>query len=60
MSIDVRTKKNPSYLQYEFCWVCLGPWDPHGASWYNCNRYNADDAKKARDVQEVSSGIHMI
>lgn len=17
----------------DFCWVCLGPWDPHGSSW---------------------------
>nr|XP_002129552.1 E3 ubiquitin-protein ligase arih1 [Ciona intestinalis] len=40
--------------KHEFCWVCLGPWDPHGASWYNCNRYNADDAKKARDTQQRS------
>lgn len=23
----------------DFCWVCLGPWEPHGSSWYNCNRY---------------------
>jgi len=38
----------------EFCWVCLGPWEPHGSSWYNCNRYNEDDAKKARDAQEKS------
>lgn len=21
-------------LQAEFCWVCLGPWDPHGSSWW--------------------------
>jgi len=41
------------FSQHEFCWVCLGAWDPHGASWYNCNRYNADDAKKARDIQEA-------
>nr|2M9Y_A Chain A, E3 ubiquitin-protein ligase ARIH1 [Homo sapiens] len=27
----------------EFCWVCLGPWEPHGSAWYNCNRYNEDD-----------------
>ncbi|CAK8697362.1 E3 ubiquitin-protein ligase arih1-like [Clavelina lepadiformis] len=40
--------------KHEFCWVCLGPWDPHGASWYNCNRYNAEEAKKARDLQESS------
>ncbi|XP_076443891.1 E3 ubiquitin-protein ligase arih1-like [Babylonia areolata] len=38
----------------DFCWVCLGPWEPHGSSWYNCNRYNEDDAKKARDNQEKS------
>ncbi|GFO21343.1 E3 ubiquitin-protein ligase arih1 [Plakobranchus ocellatus] len=38
----------------DFCWVCLGPWEPHGSSWYNCNRYNEDDAKKARDSQEKS------
>lgn len=23
----------------DFCWVCLGPWDPHGSSWYG-NTYN--------------------
>ncbi|KAF3854860.1 hypothetical protein F7725_022915 [Dissostichus mawsoni] len=39
----------------EFCWVCLGPWEPHGSAWYNCNRYNEDDAKAARDAQEVRS-----
>ncbi|XP_052794707.1 E3 ubiquitin-protein ligase arih1l-like [Mya arenaria] len=38
----------------DFCWVCLGPWEPHGSSWYNCNRYDEDDAKKARDNQERS------
>lgn len=38
----------------EFCWVCLGPWEPHGSSWYSCNRYDEDDAKTARDAQEKS------
>jgi len=45
--------KNQS-CKADFCWVCLGPWEPHGSSWYNCNRYNEDDAKKARDSQEDS------
>ncbi|CAF0738209.1 unnamed protein product [Didymodactylos carnosus] len=40
--------------KYDFCWVCLGAWEPHGSSWYNCNRFNEDDAKKARDEQERS------
>ncbi|KAI0214325.1 E3 ubiquitin-protein ligase ARIH1 [Lamellibrachia satsuma] len=40
--------------RFDFCWVCLGPWEPHGSSWYNCNRYDEDEAKKARDSQEKS------
>jgi ariadne-1 len=38
----------------DFCWVCLGPWEPHGSSWYSCNRYDEDEAKQARDAQEKS------
>jgi len=38
----------------EFCWVCLGPWEPHGSSWYSCNRYDESEAKQARDAQEKS------
>uniref|UniRef100_A0A5S6QTM3 RBR-type E3 ubiquitin transferase n=1 Tax=Trichuris muris TaxID=70415 RepID=A0A5S6QTM3_TRIMR len=38
----------------EFCWVCLGPWEPHGSSWYSCNRYNDDTAVAARTAQERS------
>lgn len=41
----------------EFCWVCCGAWEPHGSSWYNCNRFNEDDAKKARDNQEKSRSM---
>ncbi|XP_046912406.1 E3 ubiquitin-protein ligase arih1l isoform X2 [Dermatophagoides farinae] len=45
--------KNQS-CRADFCWVCLGPWEPHGSSWYNCNRYDEDEAKAARDAQERS------
>ncbi|XP_057308532.1 E3 ubiquitin-protein ligase arih1-like isoform X2 [Hydractinia symbiolongicarpus] len=38
----------------DFCWVCLGPWQSHGSSWYNCNRYDEKDAQAARDAQAVS------
>lgn len=38
--------------KHEFCWVCLGAWEPHGSSWYNCNRYDEDEARAARDAQE--------
>ncbi|KAI3387837.1 hypothetical protein SNEBB_001607 [Seison nebaliae] len=40
--------------KFEFCWVCLGDWGPHGSAWYNCNRYNEDDTKKARKAQDIS------
>ena len=39
----------------EFCWTCLGPWEPHGSSWYHCNRFNETDAQSARSSQAVSS-----
>ncbi|XP_002158303.2 E3 ubiquitin-protein ligase arih1 isoform X1 [Hydra vulgaris] len=38
----------------DFCWVCLGPWQSHGSSWYNCNRYDEKDAQAARDAQAKS------
>ncbi|GMT28695.1 hypothetical protein PFISCL1PPCAC_19992, partial [Pristionchus fissidentatus] len=38
----------------EFCWMCLGPWEPHGSSWYSCNRFDDSQAKQARDAQEHS------
>lgn len=45
--------KNQS-CKADFCWVCLGPWEPHGSSWYNCNRYDEDEARQAREGQERS------
>ncbi|CAO1442270.1 unnamed protein product [Diamesa serratosioi] len=41
-----------SNCKHDFCWVCLGSWEPHGSSWYNCNRYDEDEARAARDAQE--------
>ncbi|KAK3723058.1 hypothetical protein QZH41_008525 [Actinostola sp. cb2023] len=38
----------------DFCWVCLGPWEPHGSSWYSCNRYDEKEAQVARDSQSRS------
>lgn len=43
-----------SSCKMEFCWMCLGPWEPHGSSWYSCNRYDDTLAKQARDAQEKS------
>ncbi|XP_023033858.1 E3 ubiquitin-protein ligase ariadne-1 [Drosophila willistoni] len=43
--------KNPT-CRYDFCWVCLGSWEPHGSSWYSCNRFDEEDAKQARLAQQ--------
>ncbi|XP_034658009.1 E3 ubiquitin-protein ligase ariadne-1 [Drosophila subobscura] len=44
--------KNPN-CRYDFCWVCLGSWEPHGSSWYSCNRFDEEEAKKARLAQQL-------
>ncbi|XP_064400829.1 E3 ubiquitin-protein ligase arih1l-like [Halichondria panicea] len=43
-----------SSCKMEFCWTCLGPWEPHGSSWYHCNRFNEVDSQDARDKQACS------
>ncbi|KAJ2787329.1 hypothetical protein GGI15_000813 [Coemansia interrupta] len=35
--------------RYEFCWVCMGSWAEHGQHYYNCNRFNEESSKEARD-----------
>lgn len=44
-----------STCKAEFCWTCLGPWEPHGSSWYHCNRFNETDSQSARNAQAVSA-----
>lgn len=39
--------------KYEFCWTCMGPWEPHGSSWYTCNRFDEADSKDARETAAV-------
>ena len=34
---------------YEFCWICLGEWAPHGTSWYECKRVNKKDLEKKNE-----------
>jgi len=38
---------------FEFCWLCRGPWTEHGSAtggYYQCNKYDASDAKKEDDT----------
>ena len=43
---------------YEFCWICLGKWAPHGTSWYNCTRVKPEDIKK-NDEQIQKAKLEM-
>eukprot|EP00127_Corallochytrium_limacisporum_P005775 Clim_evm154s210 gene=Clim_evmTU154s210 len=47
------TCRSPT-CKYEFCWVCCGPWEPHGSSWYNCNRFEEGESINAREAQAKS------
>lgn len=37
---------------FEFCWSCLGAWDEHGGSLYECNRYTQamSQEERSRDI----------
>lgn len=42
-------RKNCGGCGFEFCWLCRGNWAEHGThtgGYYNCNKYDASDAKK--------------
>jgi ariadne-1 len=39
-------RKEASGCGYEFCWICLGEWKPHGSNYYQCNQFNNEDVKK--------------
>ncbi|KAI9228579.1 MAG: hypothetical protein DHS80DRAFT_30706 [Piptocephalis tieghemiana] len=40
--------------KHEYCWVCMGPWSEHGTQYYNCNRFDEDSSRTARDSQAQS------
>eukprot|EP00730_Choanoeca_flexa_P016374 TRINITY_DN7716_c0_g1_i4.p1 TRINITY_DN7716_c0_g1~~TRINITY_DN7716_c0_g1_i4.p1 ORF type:complete len:248 (+),score=69.82 TRINITY_DN7716_c0_g1_i4:359-1102(+) len=40
--------------RYEFCWQCMGSWEPHGSSWYQCNRFDEEESKKAQEELKSS------
>ncbi len=50
--------------RFEFCWICMDPWDEHGAGtggYYRCNRYEACGGGKdsaARAKAELDRYLH--
>ena len=40
---------------YEFCWICLGEWKPHGSSWYECKKYNPTELDKQKERMRLDT-----
>lgn len=39
---------------YEFCWICLGEWKPHGSEYYKCNSFDPEKAKNTENVIKIA------
>ena len=37
--------------------MCLGAWEPHGSSWFNCTRYDDKDAEGVRKKVDRSRAL---
>jgi len=43
---------------YEFCWICMGEWKPHGSDWYNCNKFDPNKQKQEeKDIQKIKTDM---
>ena len=42
-------RKEAGGCGYEFCWICLGEWRPHGTSWYECKKYTPTELDKNKE-----------
>ena len=48
-------RKEAGGCGYEFCWICLGEWKPHGTSWYNCQKYNPTEVDKQKEKMRLDT-----
>jgi ariadne-1 len=42
-------RKEAGGCGYEFCWICLGEWKPHGSSYYQCNKFDASKTESNKE-----------
>ena len=42
-------RKEAGGCGFEFCWICLGEWKPHGTSWYECKKYSPTELDKNKE-----------
>ena len=53
-------RKESGGCGYEFCWICMGEWKPHGSEWYNCNRYDPKatvNIEKEKDTAKLKGEL---
>ena len=50
-------RKEAGGCGYEFCWICLGEWRPHGSSWYECKKYTPTELDKNKE--KIRNNIKM-
>ena len=48
-------RKEAGGCGYEFCWICLGEWAPHGSSWYKCVKYNPSEVDKQKEKMRLDT-----
>ena len=48
-------RKEAGGCGYEFCWICLGEWKPHGTSWYECKKYNPTEVDKQKEKMRLDT-----
>jgi ariadne-1 len=44
---------------YEFCWICMGEWKPHGTSWYKCVKYNPTEVDKQKEKMKLDAKFEL-
>ena len=44
---------------YEFCWICLGEWKPHGTSWYECKLYKPTNLDKQKEKMKNQAKLEI-
>ena len=52
-------RKEAGGCGYEFCWICLGEWAPHGTSWYKCTKYNPTDVDKQKEKMRHDTKLEL-
>lgn len=39
---------------FEFCWICLGEWKPHGSEYFKCNSFDPEKVKNSENLIKLA------